>query len=90
LNGGDEMNLNFAPVIYYPEWQRDRMELLQQIDATIRDEAVLWTPQIQETKVLEGGGVNVRYKHGFKGQLVAQFKELLAQHLSYCRARYAF
>ncbi len=117
---GYEINLNFAPVIFYDGWQHDWAILLQQVDASISEEVkaqlaceiiflthnaalhevnlqwhpkaeeVLWTPEIQETKVSEGGGVNVRYKHGFKGQLVAQFKELLAQHLPYCRVRYAF
>ncbi|CAM3139077.1 spore photoproduct lyase family protein [Corallococcus sp. ZKHCc1 1396] len=53
-------------------------------------EAVLWTPEIQETKVSQGGGVNVRYRTGFKGRHVAEFQELLARHLPYCRVRYAF
>ncbi|MDF2441612.1 MAG: hypothetical protein JWN98_2596, partial [Abditibacteriota bacterium] len=55
-----------------------------------RAEEVLWRPDLQENKVSQGGGRNVRYKLGFKSQLVAEFKALLAQHLPYCRVRYAF
>ncbi|WP_233597209.1 spore photoproduct lyase family protein [Corallococcus sp. CA041A] len=53
-------------------------------------EELLWRPEIQETKVSQGGGVNVRYRTGFKGRHVAEFEALLAKHLPYCRVRYAF
>jgi spore photoproduct lyase family protein len=53
-------------------------------------EALLWTPETQETKVSQGGGVNVRYRTGYKGQLVREFKQLLAKRMPYCRVRYAF
>lgn len=53
-------------------------------------EALLWRPDIQEVKYSETGGKNVRYKRGFKGQLVNQFCELLTQRLPYCTIRYAF
>ncbi|WP_233585097.1 hypothetical protein [Corallococcus sp. CA054B] len=53
-------------------------------------EELLWRPEIQETKVSQGGGVNVRYRTGFKGRHVAEFQALLAKHLPYCRVRYAF
>lgn len=53
-------------------------------------EDLLWVPELQETKTSEYGGTNVRYRHGLKGQLVAQFRALLREHLPYCRVRYAF
>lgn len=53
-------------------------------------EELLWRPDIQETKRSEGGGVNVRYRTGWKGKWVARFKMLLAERLPYCTVRYAF
>ncbi len=53
-------------------------------------EDLLWTPQWQETKQSQTGGINVRYRHGQKGRLVAELKRLLALHLPECRVRYAF
>ncbi len=49
-----------------------------------------WTPGWQEEKRSEQGGVNVRYRAGLKGKLVAQLLALLAEKLPYCRVRYAF
>ena len=53
-------------------------------------EAVLWQPELQERKVSQGGGVNVRYKVSLKQPLVAQFVERLKAKLPECRVRYAF
>jgi spore photoproduct lyase family protein len=53
-------------------------------------EALLWTPEWQEEKRSEQGGVNVRYRSGLKGQLVRQLLDLLEERVPYCRVRYAF
>lgn len=53
-------------------------------------EEVLWTPAIQETKYSETGGKDVRYKRGFKKNLVDQLLELVTSQMPYCRIRYAF
>ncbi len=53
-------------------------------------EQLLWQPAVQEEKRSEYGGVNVRYRSGFKGRQVRAFTDLLAQHLPECRVRYAF
>ena len=53
-------------------------------------EALLWRPPIQEAKISNGGGKNVRYKTGFKGQNVRALTDLLAREMPYCRVRYAF
>ena len=53
-------------------------------------EALLWTPDNQEAKVSKMGGKNVRYKRGFKGERVREFKTLLKEKLPYCDVRYAF
>ena len=53
-------------------------------------EALLWRPEVQETKHSEGGGINVRYRARWKGEWVARFKALMAERLPYCPVRYAF
>lgn len=53
-------------------------------------EEVLWRPELQEAKVSERGGVNLRYRTGWKGQQVKAFCALLAEKMPCCRVRYAF
>ena len=53
-------------------------------------EDLLWTPENQEGKTSKMGGKNVRYKRGFKGARVREFKALLGEKLPYCEVRYAF
>jgi len=53
-------------------------------------EEVLWRPDIQEEKLSQAGGVNLRYRTGWKGTWLGRFKALLADRMPYCRVRYAF
>jgi spore photoproduct lyase len=53
-------------------------------------EQLLWRPDLQEAKVSQTGGDNVRYRRGFKGQQVQSLLALLAERLPYCAVRYAF
>ncbi|HEY0896195.1 MAG TPA: spore photoproduct lyase family protein [Sphingobacteriaceae bacterium] len=53
-------------------------------------EEVLWRPELQEVKYSQTGGRNVRYKRGFKKDLVDSLLELVAAELPYCKIRYAF
>jgi len=53
-------------------------------------EELLWRPDIQEEKVSESGGVNLRYRSGWKGRWLQRFKDLLAVRMPYCQVRYAF
>ncbi len=55
-----------------------------------RGEELLWKPDLQEEKVSEHGGVNLRYRHGLKGRMVTDFRQLLKTELPYCPIRYAF
>jgi DNA repair photolyase len=55
-----------------------------------KGEDLLWRPALQETKFSQTGGKNLRYKRGFKSELVGQFLALLARDLPYCQVRYAF
>jgi spore photoproduct lyase len=45
---------------------------------------------LQEAKVSETGGHNVRYRRGLKGELVGEFCELLRRKLPNCQIRYIF
>ncbi|MFC3127430.1 spore photoproduct lyase family protein [Pseudoroseomonas globiformis] len=53
-------------------------------------EELLWRPDIQEEKRSESGGVNLRYRTGWKGRWLRRFQDLLADRMPYCRVRYAF
>ncbi|WP_201800817.1 spore photoproduct lyase family protein [Dulcicalothrix desertica] len=53
-------------------------------------EEILWQPKLQEDKLSQTGGNNVRYARGFKGKLVKPFCDLLQEKLPYCNIRYAF
>ena len=53
-------------------------------------ENLLWTPSIQEPKISQYGGNNVRYQWEFKNELINQFKQLHQKHLSWCKIRYIF
>ena len=55
-----------------------------------RAEKVLWQPDLQERKISQGGGENVRYKVSLKQPLVAQFVARMRAKLPGCRVRYAF
>ncbi|MCK8787973.1 spore photoproduct lyase family protein [Roseomonas sp. NAR14] len=55
-----------------------------------RAEDLLWQPALQEEKLSESGAVNLRYRHGKKGRMLAVFRDLVARHLPCCRIRYAF
>lgn len=120
VEAGYEVNVNFAPVVYYDGWEADYAELFTQVDDTLsaqakaqlvaeviflthndrmhevnmqwhpKAEALLWTPEIQETKYSQTGGRNVRYKRGFKGTLVNTLTSILKAHMPYCDVRYAF
>lgn len=55
-----------------------------------KGEEVLWRPDLQEVKFSETGGRNVRYKRGFKKELVDALVALVKKKLPYCKIRYAF
>jgi spore photoproduct lyase family protein len=55
-----------------------------------RAEEVLWRPELQERKRSQSGQLNVRYRSSTKRHYIAQFTQLLAAKLPYCRVRYAF
>jgi spore photoproduct lyase len=53
-------------------------------------EEFLYTPKIQETKVSQYGGVNLRYEHRRKQDYIRQFRELHDRILPWNTIRYIF
>jgi DNA repair photolyase len=54
-------------------------------------EELLWKPEWQEHKTTHRGDANVlRYHYAIKSKLVAWFKQMLSEHLPYCKIRYIF
>ncbi|CAN5920229.1 hypothetical protein BH24BAC1_BH24BAC1_32070 [soil metagenome] len=55
-----------------------------------RAEDLLWTPETQETKRSQFGGINVRYQYQLKARLVEEFKRLQQEVIPWCGIRYIF
>ncbi|SDK73232.1 spore photoproduct lyase family protein [Catalinimonas alkaloidigena] len=53
-------------------------------------EALLWRPELQETKTSQYGGENLRYRHDLKRQMITIFRELLQDEIPWCEVRYIF
>ncbi len=53
-------------------------------------ETHLWRPELQEAKISNTGGENVRYRHGYKGRLLTELREIMSRRMPYCAVRYAF
>jgi spore photoproduct lyase len=53
-------------------------------------EEFLWTPKIQESKVSQYGGTNVRYEHRRKADYIRQFEKLHDRILPWNTIRYIF
>jgi DNA repair photolyase len=55
-----------------------------------RAEEVLWKPEWQETKRSQTGGINIRYQHQLKAQMIAIFKQIHHETIPWCQIRYIF
>ena len=53
------------------------------------DESLLWSPEIQEEKKSDYGGLNLRYKWQLKNKMIDEFKQLINNHLG-IKIRYIF
>ena len=53
-------------------------------------ESLLWRPDIQERKISQYGGANLRYKHTLKAQYIEQFKQLHQEIIPWNTIRYIF
>ncbi|QJD80600.1 spore photoproduct lyase family protein [Spirosoma rhododendri] len=53
-------------------------------------EELLWVPELQENKVSQFGGWNIRYQHQLKSKMITVFERLLAEEIPWCQVRYSF
>ena len=60
------------------------------VEHKIPGEEFLWTPKIQEAKVSQYGGKNVRYEHKRKAQYIDQFRQIHTGILPWNTIRYIF
>jgi spore photoproduct lyase len=60
------------------------------IKNNLSGEQLLWVPKIQESKISQYGGVNIRYKANLKASYIAQFKELHDNIIPWNTIRYIF
>ena len=54
------------------------------------EEYFLWNPLLQEKKISQYGGENIRYKHDIKAKMIQEFKELHQSTISWNKIRYIF
>lgn len=54
------------------------------------DDSLLWTPDIQENKISQYGGDNVRYKRAYKKIAIERFKKLHDSIIPWNKIRYIF
>jgi spore photoproduct lyase len=60
------------------------------LDNKLPGEYLLWVPELQEEKVSQYGGINVRYKHELKSKMINQFIELHNTIIPWNSIRYIF
>ena len=60
------------------------------LDKQLPGEDLLWRPDIQEGKISQYGGDNIRYKHDLKAQYIKQFTELHDKIIPWNTIRYIF
>lgn len=56
----------------------------------ISGEKLLWKPSVQESKISEYGGKNIRYQREFKSELVSLFREEHDKEIPWNKIRYIF
>ena len=63
---------------------------LYNLEHKLPGEGLLWQPEIQESKVSQYGGKNIRYKAGLKKWYIDQFVELHDKYIPWNTIRYCF
>ncbi|GAB4026139.1 spore photoproduct lyase family protein [Spirosoma gilvum] len=53
-------------------------------------EELLWVPELQESKVSQFGGWNIRYQHQLKRKMIEIFEKLVQEEIPWCQIRYIF
>lgn len=60
------------------------------LDNSITGEDLIWNPEIQETKISQYGGINLRYNYLLKAQYIKDFKALHNEIIPWNTIRYIF
>lgn len=63
---------------------------LYNLKNNLTGEDLLWKPDLQEDKISQYGGTNIRYKHGLKGEYIEEFKYLHNNIIPWNTIRYIF
>jgi spore photoproduct lyase len=63
---------------------------LYNVQHELPGEELLWRPDIQEKKISQYGGENLRYKSGYKADRIKEFLELKDEIIPWNTTRYAF
>jgi len=63
---------------------------LYNLEHELPGEELLWRPEIQEKKVSQYGGANLRYNHAFKADYIEEFKQLHEKLIPWNTIRYIF
>lgn len=63
---------------------------LHNLKHNLTGEDLLWKPDLQEDKISQYGGTNIRYKHGLKGEYIEEFKYLHNNIIPWNTIRYIF
>lgn len=120
IEAGYEVHLNFSPVIFTLDWEKEYSRLFELINILVKDqykhlvkceviflthnkdkheynlthylpgEDLLWQPLLQEDKISQYGGENIRYIAGLKTNLINQFREIHDKIIPWNTIRYIF
>ncbi len=60
------------------------------LENDISGEDMLWMPEIQEAKISQYGGRNIRYRHDLKARFIKDFKLLHSTVIPWNKIRYIF
>ncbi len=63
---------------------------LNNLNINPQAEELLWLPELQETKRSSFGGINIRYQHQMKAQMIDTFVNMLTAEIPWCGIRYIF
>tara|TARA_E500000331_G_scaffold152194_1_gene148141 strand:- start:31 stop:693 length:663 start_codon:yes stop_codon:yes gene_type:complete len=60
------------------------------VDNMYSSEDLLWRPELQEEKISQYGGDNIRYKHNLKKDMIYDFRDLHDEFIDWNKIRYIF
>jgi spore photoproduct lyase len=86
INGWDTRDVK-AEVIFLTHNEQKHLYNLQN---KLPGEELLWVPKIQEGKVSQYGGKNIRYEHNRKADYIKEFVDLHDEYIPWNTIRYIF